>query len=284
MNYETELKNLKEAQRKSAVADLENTRNQALSNLEAERQSNLAGYNTARNVANAQNKMSSRNFQEYLASTGRANTGLAGQARLQSSANLGNALSNIRANQLGTEADINRRRTLANDTYNTGLAGANANIEANYIQNLLSQRQQQQQMDYQKERDRIANDLAERQFQESVRQFNEQMALNRAKMYGSFSSGGSSGGKRASSAKSKTSGTTLTGTTNSGGSSFLSNAANNIKSKLTNTKALNDLAKNPQDNAVVIELQGRNGLTNALGYESGGHVYYKDGNQWKLYR
>lgn len=190
-SYETELNNLKNAQRNAAVANLENTRNQALSDLQAEQQKNAATYNQQRSTANAQNRMSARNFQEYLASTGRANSGLNAQARMQNANNLNTSLNTLNAGESAALADINRRTTDANNAYNTGLASANAQIEADYIKNLLDQRNQE-----------LARDLQERQFQESVRQFNENLALQKQQLQQRFSSG--SGGGGSSSGTSKT--------------------------------------------------------------------------------
>ena len=182
-SYEEDLNRLKTAQRDAAIADLENTRAQALSNLEAERNQNTAAYNQQRSTANAQNRLNAKNFQEYLASTGRANSGLSAQARMQNANNLATNLNYLNTGEAGANADINRRSTLANDTYNSGLASANANIEANYIQNLLNERQ--------KEWER---QMQERQLQEQIRQFNENMALQREQLYSRFNSGSGGGG------------------------------------------------------------------------------------------
>lgn len=192
MNYEAELNNLRAAQQRAATANLENTRNQALSDLQAEQMKNTASYNAQRSTANAQNRMSARNFQEYLASTGRANSGLSAQARMQNSNNLNTSLNTLNAGEAAALADINRRTTDANNAYNTGLASANAQIEADYIKNLLDQREKQ-----------LARDLQERQFQESIRQFNENLALQRQQLQSRFSSG--SGGGRSSKKKTTTS-------------------------------------------------------------------------------
>lgn len=182
-SYEDDLNRLKEAQRNSAIAGLENTRNQALSNLEAEKAQNTATYNAQRSSANAQNRLSARNFQEYLASTGRANSGLSSQARLQNANNLSTAINTLNSGEAAALADIGRRTTDAQNAYNTGLASANAQIEADYIKNLLEQRD--------KERQR---ELQERQFQESIRQFNENLALQRQQLQSRFSSGSGGGG------------------------------------------------------------------------------------------
>lgn len=189
-NYTTQLNNLKNAQKKAAVADLQNTRNTALSNLAAEQQQNAANYATQRNTANAQNRLSARNFQEYLANTGRANSGLGAQAAMQYNNNLNTSMNNIYGAENAALADIARRRTDAKNAYSSGLASANANIEANYIQNLLKQQQQ----DWE-------NKMALKQFNESVRQYNQ----NRKDSLRGFSSGGrsSSGGSSGSYRKTK---------------------------------------------------------------------------------
>ena len=186
--YEDDLNRLKTAQRDAAVADLENTRNQALSNLQAEKNANTSMYNQQRSTANAQNRMNAKNFQEYLASTGRANSGLSAQARMQNANNLNTNLNYLNAGEASALADINRRSTLANDTYNSGLAGANAQIEANYIQNLLNERQ--------KEWER---QMQERQLAENIRQFNENMDLQRQQLYSRFNSGSGGGGSTSNS-------------------------------------------------------------------------------------
>ena len=187
LDYETQLNNLRQAQQKAAVADLENTRNQALSNLQAEQQQNRATYNAQRSSANAQNRLSARNFQEYLASTGRANSGLSAQARMQNANNLNTSINALNAGEAAAMADIGRRTTDAHNAYNSGLASANANIEANYIQNLLNERNRE-----------LERQMQERQFQESIRQFNENLALQRQELQQRFSSG-SGGGRRTSS-------------------------------------------------------------------------------------
>lgn len=189
-SYEEDLNRLKTAQKNAAVADLENTRNQALSNLEAERNQNTSLYNQQRSTANAQNRMNAKNFQEYLASTGRANSGLSSQARMQYDNNLNNSLTYLNAGEAGALADINRRTTDAQNAYNSGLASANANIEANYIQNLMNERNKE-----------LERQLQERQLQEQIRQFNENLALQKQQLYSRFS-GGSGGGSSSRSSNS----------------------------------------------------------------------------------
>ncbi len=263
-NYEEDLNRLKTAQRDAAIADLENTRNQALSNLQAERNQNAAAYNQQRSVANAQNRLSAKNFQEYLASTGRANSGLSAQARMQNANNLSTNLNYLNTGEAGALADINRRTTLANDAYNTGLAGANANIEAKYIQNLLNERERARQAE-----------LQERQFQEQIRQFNENLALQRQQLYSRFS-GGSGGGGSTSRSSSNSDEYGFTDTSQQKSTAGTKASGNTVTQ-------LNKLAKtNNFDIGEIRTSQG--GLANVKLYTVNGVPYYKSGNNWIAYR
>lgn len=198
MDYEKELNNLRTAQKNAAMADLQNTRNASLSNLQAEEARIKPEYAAQRSSANANNRVAARNFQEYLANTGRANSGIGAQYEMSRQNSLQNGLNAINAAEAQSVADIARRRSDAENAYNTGIAGANAQVEANYINNLLAQRQQQWERDF-----------AQKQFDESVRQYNlnRQDALNKLAMQsaggsgGSRSSGGSSGSKKTSTAQ-----------------------------------------------------------------------------------
>ena len=196
MNYEAELNNLRAAQTRAATANLENTRNQALSDLQAEQMKNTATFGAQRSTANAQNRMNARNFQEYLASTGRANSGLSAQARMQNANNLSTSLNTLNAGEAAALADINRRTTDTNNAYNTGLASASANIEADYIKNLLDQREKALARDLQERQFQEAvraRELQEKQFQESIRQFNENLAFQREQLQSRFNSGSGGG-------------------------------------------------------------------------------------------
>lgn len=186
-NYTKQLNNLKNAQKKAAVADLENTRNATLSDLQAEESKINPTYEAKRTQTSNASKVNARNFQEYLANTGRANSGIGAQYEMGRQNSLNRDMNALNTAQAQDVSDIARRRTLANNAYNTGLAGANAQVEANYIQNLLNQQQQQWE-----------NNMALKQFNEQVRQFNltRQDNLRGFSSGGRSSSGGSSGGGR----------------------------------------------------------------------------------------
>ena len=263
-DYEGDLNRLKEAQRNAAVANLENTRNQALSNLQAERAQNTATYNQQRSSANAQNRLSARNFQEYLAQTGRANSGLSAQARMQNANNLNTSINALNTGEAAAIADINRRNTDAQNAYNTGLASANAQIEANYIQNLLNERQKQ-----------FEREMQEKQYQENVRQFNENMALQRQQLQSRFSSG-SGGGSSSRSSSSRSSG---------------KSSSNNSGQYVTNSKTVSKLndaqsksytkGKENWDIGEVKTSQG--GKANVKLFTVNGQKFYNTTNGWKKY-
>lgn len=214
MDYKKELNNLKTAQKNAAVADLQTTRDTSLSNLQAEEAKIKPEYAAQRSTANANNRVAARNFQEYLANTGRANSGIGAQYEMSRQNNLQSGLNSINTAEAQSIADIARRRSDVENAYNTGLASANAQVEANYIQNLLNQAQQQWEREF-----------AQKQFNESVRQYNlnRQDALRKGFSVGggSSSSSRSTGGKKTSS--------TGKGVTSSLGSA----AANAISSALS---------------------------------------------------
>ena len=265
-DYTSELNKLKEAQKQSAIADLEKTRNQTLSDLNAESQKNAANYNTQRSSANAQGRLSAKNFQEYLASTGRANSGLAAQARLQNDNNLRSSINTLNAGEAAANADINRRTTDAQNAYSSGLASANATIESNYIQNLMNERQKA----FEREQAELSRQLQERQFAESVRQFNENLALQREQLNRSFRSG--SGGGSSSGSK-KASNTSSSKTTKSSGTNKTSSKSTTASSSLT--KELNKKAKANKGWSYY-----DTGISTIRGFKVNGKFYYKKGNKW----
>jgi hypothetical protein len=239
MNYEQELNNLRNAQKNAAVADLQATRDTSLSNLQAEEAKIRPTYAAQRSTANAQNRIAARNFQEYLANTGRANSGIGAQYEMSRQNSLQNGLNAINSAEAQNLADIARRRSDVQNAYNTGLASANANVEANYIKNLLDQRQQQWERDFQ-----------QRQFDEQVRQYNQnrQDQLNRA-----FSSGGGSGSSSRSSSSRKSSKSSKTSTTND---DDYTNYSNDLKTGAANAVS-NAFANIGGGTSSVIESQNR---------------------------
>ena len=189
MNYEQELNNLRNAQKNAAMADLQATRDTSLSNLQAEEAKIRPEYAAQRNTLNTNNRVAARNFQEYLANTGRANSGIGAQYEMGRQNSLQRGLNALQTQEAADLSDIARRRSDIQNAYNSGLASANANVEANYINNLLAQRQQQWERDF-----------AQKQFDEQVRQYNQnrQDELNRLAAQMAVSSSRASGSRSSS--------------------------------------------------------------------------------------
>lgn len=172
-NYEEDLNRLKEAQKQAAIADLDKQKNQSLSDLQAEESKIKPTYYKKRDAANTQNQIAAKNFHEYLVNSGRSNSGIGAQYEMARQNTLQKNLNELNTQEAADIADINRRRTDVNNAYTSGLSSANANIEANYIQNLLNERQKAWE-----------RQQAEKEFNESVRQFNAQLAASRARSSG----------------------------------------------------------------------------------------------------
>lgn len=183
-DYEADLNRLKEQQKQSAIADLENQRNQSLSDLKAEEATIKPTYYKKKDTANVQNQIAAKNFHEYLVNSGRSNSGIGAQYEMSRQNSLQRSLNDLNTQEAADLADIARRRTDVNNAYNSGLTSANAQIEANYITNVLNERQKAWE-----------RQQAEKEFNESVRQFNASLAASRSSRSSSGRSSSSSNKK-----------------------------------------------------------------------------------------
>lgn len=184
-DYEADLQRLKEQQKQQAIADLEQQKQQSLSSLNAEEATIKPTYYKKKDTANVQNQVSAKNFHEYLVNSGRSNSGIGAQYEISRQNTLQRNLNDLNKEEASAIADVARRKTDVNNAYNSGLTSANAQIEANYITNLLNERQKAWE-----------REQAEREYQESVRQFNANLALQKAQLYSSRSSSSSGSSKK----------------------------------------------------------------------------------------
>ena len=169
-DYEADLNRLKEQQKQAAIADLEKEKNQSLSDLKAEEATIKPTYYKKKDTVNVQNQIAARNFHEYLVNSGRSNSGIGAQYEMSRQNSLQRSLNDLNTQEAADLADIARRRTDVNNAYNSGLTSANATIEANYITNLLNERQKAWE-----------REQAEKEFNESIRQFNASLAASKSK-------------------------------------------------------------------------------------------------------
>lgn len=183
-DYEADLNRLKEQQKQAAIADLDKQKNQSLSDLNAEEATIKPTYYKKKDTANVQNQVAAKNFHEYLVNSGRSNSGIGAQYEMSRQNSLQRSLNDLNIQEAADLADIARRRTDVNNAYNSGLTSANAQIEANYITNLLNERQKAWE-----------RQQAEKEFNESVRQFNASLAASRSSRSSSGRSSSSSNKK-----------------------------------------------------------------------------------------
>ena len=143
--YEDDARRLSEAQKKYQIAQLKSARDTALANLDTQEQQIKPTYQNARNMTSASSQTGARSFAEYLANRGLQNSGAAAQGEINRLSALQNNLGGINTAEANAYRDIANQRTQVNNDYANGMAAANAQIEANYLNNLLNYNQQQRQ-------------------------------------------------------------------------------------------------------------------------------------------
>ncbi len=144
--YRDDLNRLTKAQRQAQVDQLKAARTKALANLDAQEQTIKPYYQNARNLTSASSQQGARNFAEYLANRGLANSGAAAQSEINRLSTLQNNLGNLNTAEANAYRDIANQRTAVENDYVAGLANANNAITNNYYNNLLNYNEQQRQM------------------------------------------------------------------------------------------------------------------------------------------
>jgi hypothetical protein len=128
---------LTKAQRDAQIAALAKSRDQALSNLSAERSAIQPKYYDARNQAAAGSQQQARNFAEFMAARGGVRSGANAQASLMNNMTLQGNLGALGRQEAQAYTDIERRQTDALNDYANNVAGAEANIQSNRLNLLL---------------------------------------------------------------------------------------------------------------------------------------------------
>lgn len=143
--YQNDLDKLTKAKRQAQVDALKAARTKALANLNAQEQEIKPQYQNARNLTSASSQQGARNFAEYLANRGLANSGAAAQAEINRQSSLINNLGNINTAEANALRDIANQRTGVENQYVADLANANNQITSDYYDNLLKYNEQQRQ-------------------------------------------------------------------------------------------------------------------------------------------
>lgn len=138
---------LKEQQKQAQLASLGKARDSSLSNLATERAQIQPLYYNARSKESTGSQLQGKNFAEYLAQRNQSMSGVSGQAELARNVALQGNLGQLRQGEATAYTDNAKRVSDVNNAYESDVASANANIEAQALQNLMSAYQQQQSAD-----------------------------------------------------------------------------------------------------------------------------------------
>ena len=127
---------LAEAQRQSRIAALSKQKEQALSSLQAEEAALKPYYYDLRNRTAAQSDISAKNFAEYMAAQGIRGSA-AGLPEIYRQSALQGQLGALSRQEAADIADIARRRSGIESAYESDVAAAMADIDAQTLQNYI---------------------------------------------------------------------------------------------------------------------------------------------------
>lgn len=126
------------AQKEIQRAQLRNAYNNTINQIASQERDTKQSAQANRNSASVQSQLAQRQLDNYLANNGLLNSGTNVQARLNNAGALQNALGGITANEQATLNNLANQRTLAYKNYQNDLASAEANLNAQALQNQLN--------------------------------------------------------------------------------------------------------------------------------------------------
>jgi hypothetical protein len=138
-DIQEKIKELAEAKKRATIAKLDKSRSQALSTLASEEAKIQPMYYDKRNDVSTQSKINAKNFAEYYASTGQNKAGINTQAKIANQASLQRGIGDLKQAEADAFADIEKRRTNINNTYEADVASANAGYDAQLLQSAVNQ-------------------------------------------------------------------------------------------------------------------------------------------------
>src|SRR5665648_177207 len=142
--YKDQLKSLRDAQLASTMAGLDKSKNASLSNLSAEKAKIEPLYQKDKMQAGVTAKQTARSFGEYMAQRGggAGASGIGGQGELMNNLGYQNQYGAIDQAETGAMTENARNVTDIGNAYNSDVAGANASVESQYLQNYITQMNQ----------------------------------------------------------------------------------------------------------------------------------------------
>jgi len=141
-DYQSYINDLAEAQKQAALAGLEKSRNQSLSDLTAAKNKIEPAYYTQRNNASTDAQVAARNFAEYMAQRGNntpsGNSGSMAQSNIANNLALQGNLGNLATGEAADYATNAKQVGDVNTAYNSDVASAQAGVDATKLQNLIN--------------------------------------------------------------------------------------------------------------------------------------------------
>ena len=151
INYEDQLRQLKEAQYEARANALKTQKNTALSSLDAEKSTISPMYYDKRNQAAAQSDIGALNFAQFMASRGvQGNAGA--MPEVYRNAALQGQIGALNQQEASDLSSIENRRSDINRAYESDLAAAKADTEAQALQAIIEQQRIDQQNAIEQER------------------------------------------------------------------------------------------------------------------------------------
>jgi hypothetical protein len=138
-DYTNQLNDLKKAQLSQAMAGLDKQRNASLSNLSSEKATIEPAYQKQKIQAGVTAKQTARSFDEFMAQRGGAKSGIAGQGTLLNNVAYQGQVGSLNQAEASAISDNARRVTDVNNAYESDVTGAKAGIEAQALQNYITQ-------------------------------------------------------------------------------------------------------------------------------------------------
>jgi hypothetical protein len=145
-DYQSYINDLAEAQKQAALAGLEKSKNQSLSDLTAAKGKIEPAYYTQRNNASTDAQVAARNFAEYMAQRGGnnavGNSGSMAQSNIANNLSLQGNLGSLATGEAADYATNAKQVGDVNTAYNSDVASAEAGVDATKLQNLINAQQQ----------------------------------------------------------------------------------------------------------------------------------------------
>lgn len=210
-NLSTYLKEHYAAQKEQELSQLKNAYSKNLQAIGEKSDAIPAQYEAAKNETAVQNAIAKKNFNEQAAATG-LSSGARGQAELARSNAYMSALTNLNRSEAEAKQALERDKVSLQTDYENAIAAQAAANEAALQSALYQEMIRQQNAKYQADRDAVADAQWQKQFDEAVRQYNQDYAFTQQKYMDAM--GGTTG---SSSSGSKSTTTNNTSTVNQGG-------------------------------------------------------------------